>query len=226
MRGQHPEVAPDQAGATVHRVGARVMTAAHALHDGVGLPVRKVPAVLQALKGVQLTQSAITQDAMRRAGDVIDTAYALLRASVSQAPVVHTADTGWRVGGEPAYLMTFETVGATVYQPRPQHCHEDVQEVIPPDDAGVMITARGRSDDAQAFDGVDQQKCLAHLLRSIYLVLELKTGRARDFGSSSRPCCRRRWRCGMRTRTATSQASRPKPKRCRLRSPTSCATVA
>jgi transposase len=98
VRGQHPEVAPDQAGATAHRVGARVMAAAHALHYGVGLPVRNVPAVLQALTGVQLTQSAITQDAMRRAGDVIDTAYAQLRASVSQAPVVHTDDTGWRVG--------------------------------------------------------------------------------------------------------------------------------
>jgi transposase len=182
VRGQHPEVAPDQAGATAHRVGARVMAAAHALHYGVGLPVRNVPAVLQALTGVQLTQSAITQDAMRRAGDVIDTAYAQLRASVSQAPVVHTDDTGWRVGGEPAYLMTFETVGATVYQIRPRHRHAEVQEVIPPDYAGVMITDRGRSYDAQAFDGVDQQKCLAHILRSIHTVLELKTGRARDFG--------------------------------------------
>jgi transposase len=182
VRGQHPEVAPDQAGATAHRVGARVMAAAHALHYSVGLPVRKLPAVLQALTGVQLTQSAITQDAMRRAGAIIATAYAQVRASVAQAPVVHTDDTGWRVGGEPAYLMTFETVGATVYQIRPRHRHEEVQEVVPPDYAGVMVTDRGRSYDAQAFDGVDQQKCLAHILRSIHTVLERKTGRARDFG--------------------------------------------
>lgn len=182
VRGQHPEVAPDQIGATAHRVGARVMATAHALHYGVGLPVRKVPAVLQALTGVQLTQSAITQDAMRRAEDVIASAYAQLRASVSQAPVVHTDDTGWRVGGEAAYLMTFETIGATVYQIRPRHRHEEVQEVIPPGYAGVMVTDRGRSYDAQAFDGVDQQKCLAHILRSIKTVLERKTGRARGVG--------------------------------------------
>ena len=78
--------------------------------------------------------------------------------------------------------MTFETGGATVYQIRPRHCHKAVPEVIPPDDAGVMITDRGRSDDAQAFDGVEQQKCLAHMLRSIHNVLERKTGQARDFG--------------------------------------------
>lgn len=32
VRGQHPDVAPDQYGATAHRLGPRVMAAAHALH--------------------------------------------------------------------------------------------------------------------------------------------------------------------------------------------------
>lgn len=59
-RGQHPDLALDQYGATAHRLGARVMAAAHALHYGVGIPVRKVPAVLAALTGVQLTQGALT----------------------------------------------------------------------------------------------------------------------------------------------------------------------
>jgi hypothetical protein len=188
VRGQHPDVAPDQAGATAHRLGPRVMAAAHALHYGVGIPVRKVPMVLQALTGVQLTQGAITQDALRRAEGTIGTGYAQLRAAVPEAPVVHTDDTGWRVGGEPAHLMAFETDAATVYQIRPRHRHEEVQEVIPADDAGVMVTDRGRSDDAQAFEHVDQQKCLAHILRSISDVGERKTGRAKDFGAQLKAC--------------------------------------
>jgi transposase len=93
-----------------------------------------------------------------------------------------TDDTGWRVGGKPAHLMAFETEAATVYQVRPRHRHEEVQEVIPADYAGVMVTDRGRSYDAQAFDRVDQQKCLAHILRSISDVVETQAGRARDFG--------------------------------------------
>jgi transposase len=182
VRGQHPDLASDQYGATAHRLGPRVRAAAHTLHYGVGIPVRKVPAVLHALTGVQLTQGALTQDALQHAEGPLGAAYECLRAAVPEAPVVHTDDTGWRVGGEPAYLMAFETDGVTVYQIRPRHRHEEVQEVIPADYAGVLVTDRGRSYDAQAFDDVPQQKCLAHIQRSISDVLATKTGRARDFG--------------------------------------------
>jgi len=158
------------------------MAAAHGLHYGIGIPVRKVPLVLETLHGLTLTQGAITQDALRRATGEVGMAYARLREAVPESPVVHTDDTGWRVGGAPAYLMAFDTDEATVYQIRSQHRHEEVQEIIPPDYVGVMVTDRGRSYDAQAFDAVDQQKCVAHILRSISEVLQTKKGRARDFG--------------------------------------------
>jgi len=199
VRGQHPDVAPDQHGATAHRVGDRAMAAAHGLHYGIGIPVRKVPLVLEALHGLTLTQGALTQDALRRATGEVGTAYERLRTAVPESPVVHTDDTGWRVGGEPASLMAFETDEVTVYQIRSQHRHEEVQEVIPPDDAGVMVTDRGRSDDAQACDAVDQQKCLAHILRSISDVLQTKKGRARDFGERLKGLLQdamQRWRAG------------------------------
>ena len=183
VRGHHPDVAPDQYGATAHRIGERAMAAAHGLHYGIGIPVRKVPLVLEALHGLTLTQGAITQDAMRRARGEIGEAYAHLRAAMPASPVVHTDDTSWRVGGAPAYLMAFDTDEATVYQIRPQHRHEEVQELIPRDYEGVMVTDRGRSYDAQAFNDVKQQKCLAHLLRSISDVTTTKKGRARDFGA-------------------------------------------
>jgi transposase len=115
VRGQHPDVALDQYGATAHRMGDRVMAAAHRLHYGVGIPVRKVPRVLAALTGVTLTQSALTQDAMRRATTVVGEVYEDLRTAIPEASVVHTDDTSWRVAGAPAYLMAFETDGATVY---------------------------------------------------------------------------------------------------------------
>ncbi|MGH2610919.1 MAG: IS66 family transposase [Tepidiformaceae bacterium] len=159
-----------------------MMAAAHTLHDGLGIPVRKVPAVLAVLTGVHLTPGALTQDALRRAADTVGAAYEQLRAAVPGAPVVHTDDTGGRVGGESAVLMAFETDAATGYQVRPRHRHEEVQAVIPADSIGVMVTDRGRSYDAQAFDDVHQQKCLAHSQRSLSDVLGTKTGRARDFG--------------------------------------------
>ena len=182
VRGRHPDVGPDQYGASAHRMGRRVMAAAHMLHYGVGIPVRRVPTVLRALTGVELSQSAITQDALRRVQGAVGEAYQRLRESVRESAVVHTDDTGWRVGGESAFLMAFETDDATVYQVRSRHRNEEVREVVPADYAGVMVTDRARSYDAQALSGVRQQKCLAHVLRSISEVVETKVGRGRSFG--------------------------------------------
>ena len=119
------------------------MAAAHVLHYSVGVPVRKVPAVLRALTGVELSQGAITQDALRRANGAVGEAYRRLRGSVRTSPFVHTDDTGWRVGGESAFLMAFETDRATVYQVRARHRNEEVREVVPSDYGGVMVTDRG-----------------------------------------------------------------------------------
>ena len=57
-----------------------------------------------------------------------------------------------------------------------------MREVVPADYAGVMVTDRARSYDARALSGVRQQKCLAHVLRSISEVVETKRGRGRSFG--------------------------------------------
>ncbi|MEJ7637777.1 MAG: transposase, partial [Singulisphaera sp.] len=183
VRAPHPDLAPDQFGATAHRMGPRVMAAAHATHYGLGVPVRKVPAVLRLYAGVQLTQSAITQDASRRVSGTIGSMYRTLREGIPKADVVSTDDTGWRVGGERAHLMIFETDTATVFQVRARHRNEEVREVIGEGYPGVLVTDRGKSYDAKELEGVKQQKCIPHALRSIDRVLEVKQGRARHFGT-------------------------------------------
>src|SRR5512135_1950871 len=183
VRAPHPDLAPDQYGATAHRMGPRVMAAAHATHDGLGVPVRKVPAVLRLYTGVRLTQAAITQDALRRVSGPIGREYQVLRDQVPTADVVCTDDTGWRVGGEPAQLMIFVADTATVFQVRARHRNEEVREVLGDDYAGVLVTDRGKSYDAQELEEVKQQKCIPHALRSINEVLETKQGRARQFGA-------------------------------------------
>lgn len=182
VRGSAPGLAPDQTGATAHRVGAGVMAAAHTLHYAIGIPVRRVPAVLGELTGVSLTQSAITQDAMRRMAGSVGTAYRDLREQVREAPVVHTDDTGWRINGQTAFLMGFDTDQSTIYQIRDRHRNEEVREIIPADYKGVLITDRGKSYDAEELAGVAQQKCLAHLIRNASEVIEGKWGPARRFG--------------------------------------------
>jgi transposase len=190
VRGQHPDLAPDQYGATAHRVGKRAMAAAHALHYQVGIPVRKTPLVLNLLTGMELTQGAITQDALRWAKGSVGQMYQALRAGVRDSPVVYTDDTGWKVGGEPAHLMAFDTDEATVYQVRPRHRHQEVQEVVPKNYPGVMGTDQGRSYEDKSFRRVKQRKCLAHLQRTLGEVLDRKKGRARELAEGTRELLR------------------------------------
>jgi Transposase IS66 family. len=182
VRGRHPAVAQGQSGATAHRLGDRVMATAQALHYGLGVPMRKVPLILQEMTGVRVTQGAVMQDALRRAEGEIGEVYGQLRASVKDSERVNTDDTGWKVGGKTAYWMAFDTEEATVYQVRSHPRNEEVREVVPADYSGVMSTDRGRSYDAKELQGVKQQQCLGHIQHSISQVLETQKGPARQFG--------------------------------------------
>jgi hypothetical protein len=181
VRGQHPAVAEDQRGASAHRLGPGVLATAHWLHYGLGVPVRKVPAILARLGGVPLSQGALTRDALRRAEGGIGQVYEQLRQRVTEAAVVHTDDTGWKVGGERAHLMAFETAHVSVYQIRRQHRNEEVRELIPSDYDGTMITDRGKSYDARELRQVKQQKCLAHIQRSLSHAMERQREREQWF---------------------------------------------
>ncbi len=172
VRATHPEVPADQRGATAHRVGPRLLALSHWLHYQVGVPVRRVPAILAAVYGAGITQGALTQDALRRARGKVGAAYQGLRQQVAQEPAVGTDDTGWKVGGLVAFLMGFFGRLTTVFQIRPRHRNEEVREVIPSTYPGTLCTDRGRSYDARALAGVKQQKCLAHLQRSLTEALE------------------------------------------------------
>jgi hypothetical protein len=181
VRGRHPDIAEGQRGATAHRLGPRIKALAHVLHFAHGVPVRKTPAILEELTGVRLTQGAITQDAMKQAAGIVGARYEQLRALVAKQPVMHTDDTGWRVGGRTAYLMAFVNLSLAVYQIRNRHRNEEVRELVPADFAGVLVCDRGKSYDAEELVDVSQQKCLAHLLRNACEVAEKKTGRAKEF---------------------------------------------
>jgi transposase len=191
VRGRHPEVAADQQGATAHRLGQRVKALGHVLHYQHGVPVRKVPAVIEEMTGLRLTQSALTQDALKQNDGPLGSAYRRLRETIGRADVAHTDDTGWRIGGRTAFLMVFATRTETVYQIRERHRNQEVREVISSQFAGVMVCDRGRSYDAEALVAVAQQKCLAHLIRNAGEIADSKKGRAKEFGQNLKQLLKR-----------------------------------
>lgn len=183
VRGTHPDLARGQHGATAHRVGTNLQAQALTLHYHSGLPLRKVPAVISSLTGIDITQGALTQLAGKlcREQGVVGAAYQGLREEVKQAAVVNTDDTGWRTAGQPSYLMGFFTPMLAVFQIRDRHRHDEVLEMIGDEFDGILGTDRGKSYEAEALDHLNQQKCLSHLIKNLSEVEATKQGRARSF---------------------------------------------
>ena len=184
-RATHPEIAPDQYGATAHRIGERMMSLGHCLHYEDGIPQRKVVGVLKKLAGVEITQGMLSQGSTKQGcdGGNVKMASESIRGGMASSERVNTDDTGWRTGGKGSFLMGFETPDAVYYQIRERHRNEEVREVIPSEYKGVMCTDRGKSYDAKEMLDIKQQKCLSHIQRNLTDVEEVKTGKVKWFSS-------------------------------------------
>jgi hypothetical protein len=187
-RGQHRDMAADQWGATAHRVGPRVRALGLVLHYHYGVTMRKVPAILSEAHGIDLSQSALTQEALKlgTGSGAVSREADRIKEIIQQAEYVHTDDTGWKTGGKLSYLMGFvcridRKPAAVYYQIRAHHGAREVAEVIIDVLKRVLHTDRFKSYDAKQFDDIEKQKCLSHILKNLSEVLEKKRGPSRCF---------------------------------------------
>ena len=184
-RGTHPDLASTQHGATAHRVGPRVQSLGLVLHYHYGLTIRKAPGVVHDICGIDLTQSSLTQAALKLGSAVGEVGREAVRIkqTIQEANSVHTDDTGWRTEGRTSYLMVFASrkEKAVYYQIRSRHRAEEVAEVISETFEGVLCTDRFSSYDSSRFNKIEMQKCLSHILKNLSEVLQTKKGRARSF---------------------------------------------
>jgi hypothetical protein len=184
VRGKHPDVAPDQYGATAHRYGDRMMAVGHVLHYGMGIPQQKVPGIVEMLAGVTPTQSALNQDAIRRSEAELEVDYKVLRDAMKEQPVGHSDATGWRVDGEAAQMIVYANGEATVYDIREHYRNDEIREVFPDDYKGTLVGDGAKAFDAKKLSKVKQQKCIFHGLKLIHEAHERQKGEARKFGET------------------------------------------
>jgi transposase len=181
-RGQHPELGPHQSGANAHQIGPRVLALAFCQHYQHGLPLRKVPASIEQMTGIKLTQSTLTQTALKLCdeGGVMAGHYEDLRGEIAKSPVVNTDDTGWRVNAKLSHLMGFFTATTAYYQICDRHRAQEVLTVLTLAFCGLLGTDRFKSYEAELLDFIEMQKCLSHILKNISEVEKTKTGRAKS----------------------------------------------
>jgi len=102
----------------------------------------------------------------------------VIRYALEYSDVAYLDETGWRLGGRPAWLWVNTNDVATLYDVEKSRGHEVAEKLLAKEFAGVLS-----SDCFSAYDPIraEKNKCVAHILRAFKALVEENRGRALAF---------------------------------------------
>jgi len=174
VQGRHRLQTSDALGAAASQIGPDAQAAAVLLNKEAGLSHGKVAAVFEQLFGIDLTRGASAQINLR-AAERLEPDYQLILQEVKESETITPDETGWRVGGHPAWLHAWVGDRATAYAIDSQRSAAVLTRVIGEDWNGTMIHDGFASYNFQFPEAIHQQ-CLAHLLRRARTLEEMAVG--------------------------------------------------
>ena len=172
VQGRHELQTSDALGAAASQIGPAAQAAAVLLNKTAGLSHGKVAAVFQNLFGIRLCRGASARIGLRAAAR-LEPDYQAILADVRASEQISADETGWRVGGQSAWLHDWVGDRATAYAIDPHRSAAVLERVIGGDWDGTLSHDGFASYDRFA-EAVHQQ-CLAHLLRRARELLETAT---------------------------------------------------
>ena len=178
VQGRHPLQTSDALGCCASQLGPEAQAAIVHLNKDAGLSQGKISTLFQTLFGIPVTRGGVCQAMLRAAGRCLPHYHAIL-LNVADAPWVVPDETGWRVGGGPAWLHVFVTQHAVAYRVARERGYLASSRVIPEDYAGTMIHDGLKS--YERFHRATHQTCNAHLLRRCRELLDVARGGAVHF---------------------------------------------
>src|SRR5712692_6350324 len=161
VQGRHELQTSDALGAAASQLGPDAQAAIAELNKNAGLSHGKVVGCLENLFGVSLSRGGSAHTVLRVAHRC-EPIYATIRAAVRSAAWVVPDETGWRVGGLPAWLHGFVAPDATAYVIDPTRSGSVAEALLGLDYSGTMIHD-GWSTYNQ-FLNAEHQQCLRHFL--------------------------------------------------------------
>ncbi len=171
-QGRHPLQTSDALGAAASQVGPDAQAAIATLNKEAGLSHAKIADCLGALFGIDLTRGASVQIVLR-AAERLQPAYLEIQQATGDAEQLSVDETGWRLGGQSAWLHVWVSEQATCYAVDQRRSADVLEEVIGLDWEGVLIHDGFASYDR--FTEAVHQQCVAHLLRRAREMLETAT---------------------------------------------------
>jgi len=166
VRSCHPEQISAATGAAGVVVGPRAKALAADLKHRLGVSYGKISELVNDVFELGVTRSGWQQGGARLAKQARPVYEGLVQA-LQESAVVHTDETGWRIGTLATWLWVFTNQEVTVYTIRPSRGHEVVLDILGAEFKGVLASDCFRAYDAQSLEDWLKQKCVGHLLRNL-----------------------------------------------------------
>jgi transposase len=162
LQGRHALQTSDALGAAASQLGPDAQAAVVELNKQAGLSHGKVSRCLGSLFGIRLTPGGSAHTVLR-AGRRCEPVYATICRTIAGSAWVVPDETGWRVGGYPAWLHTLVGPDATAYAIDQTRSGAVAEAILGLDYDGTMIHDGWSPYDR--FENARHQQCLNHLLR-------------------------------------------------------------
>ena len=162
VQGRHALQTSDALGAAAAQLGPDAQAAVVELNKQGGLSHGKVTRCLAGLFGISLSRGGSVHTVLRAASRC-EPVYEAIRQTVGQSDWVVPDETGWRVGGHPAWLHALVGPEATAYVIDPTRSAAVAEAILGLDYGGAMVHDGWSPYDR--FENARHQQCLNHLLR-------------------------------------------------------------
>ena len=178
IRGRHPLQTSDAIGAAASQLGPAAQAAAVLLNKKAGLSYGKIQGVFRDLFGIAVSRGGLSQTVARMADRLVPT-YEQIAATVAASPVVCPDETGWRVGGQSAWLHAAATPEATWYCVAKGRGGDVLEGLLTEWWDGVLVHDGWAPYDR--FEEATHQQCVFHIKTRCKELLEKAVGRTRLF---------------------------------------------
>ncbi len=144
------------------QIGPKTIALTAHLNKGCGMSYERIAEVFDQIFGLRVSRSTLARSLLRLGRKAAPT-YTNLIERIRGSPVVSPDETGWRIGGDKAWLWTAVTPDTTVYQIEQGRGYAEAVKLLGEDFEGVLCVDGWAS--YRGLEHAEIQTCLAHLLR-------------------------------------------------------------
>jgi transposase-like protein len=164
VRSRHAEEISEATGAAGVQFGPRLIALAATLNKECGVSYERIARLYGAMFGLQVHRSSLNRAVMRLA-EIVDPLAEKIGRRVRDAPMLSPDETGWKVGGERAWLHVAATREDSYYMIARGRGTREATALIGIEYSGRIV--RDGHPSYRVFSKAKSQTCLAHLLRRI-----------------------------------------------------------